>query len=354
MHPTRLALRLLALFTLSACGDPASTPAPSSGADAEAPPPDADATRDARDASASGTIASRHPHDVGIANDPEVVFAEAFEELTIGATQARFNSETYLLNGDLMALSPDVPKRSGGVRSLALRTTDQRGSTALFKLLDGEYDELFMRYYVKYPSHGPWHHTGIWMGGYQPRSPYASPGAGSLPDGDDRVSVAVEPVDRSTSNPRLDLYMYWMKMHPGGDGMYWGNVVINQTAFRSRDDEWMCVEEHVKLNTDPGSMDDAELDVWLDDSLVRHFDSKGPRGYTIAGLFCSETADTADCSNYRPKNGGVDEILDLRWRKSSKLRLNHIWPQNDSFGASTLYLDDVVVAKRRVGCIVEP
>ncbi len=128
MHPTRLALRLLALFTLSACGDPASTPAPSSGADAEAPPPDADATRDARDASASGTIASRHPHDVGIANDPEVVFAEAFEELTIGATQARFNSETYLLNGDLMALSPDVPKRSGGVRSLALRTTDQRGS----------------------------------------------------------------------------------------------------------------------------------------------------------------------------------------------------------------------------------
>ena len=45
--------------------------------------------------------------------------------------------------------------------------------------------------------------------------------------------------------------------------------------------------------------------------------------------------------------------LDLQWRKTTALKLNYIWPQNDTqIGESTIVYDDVVVATRRIGCIV--
>ena len=36
------------------------------------------------------------------------------------------------------------------------------------------------------------------------------------------------------------------------------------------------------------------------------------------------------------------------------LKINHIWPQNDTIGDSILYFDDIVVATSRIGCIVPP
>jgi hypothetical protein len=45
--------------------------------------------------------------------------------------------------------------------------------------------------------------------------------------------------------------------------------------------------------------------------------------------------------------------LDLQWRSTAALALDNFWPQNyiTDAGAGSVWYDDMVVAKARVGCI---
>jgi hypothetical protein len=45
--------------------------------------------------------------------------------------------------------------------------------------------------------------------------------------------------------------------------------------------------------------------------------------------------------------------LDLQFRSTLELKLSHFWPQNDisSGGPGSLWLDHMVLARRRVGCL---
>ena len=300
------------------------------------------------------TLAAKHPGDIGMGSDPDVVFFADFEDATIDDVFAKFSS-SYRLNAAGMHLDADVPAASPGHQSLAMSTDPDHVSTALYKLFPEDYDELYVRWYIKYPAGGAWHHTGVWWGGYADRLEYASPHAGERPVGDDRISISVEPnetVNGSTgANPRLDTYMYWMKMRAGGDGLYWGNATIRKSGFVTDDDQWMCIETHVKLNSDVSSSAGAELDVWKNDVLVQHADASGPLGTWLWGAFCPQGSDEYACTHYAPTEPAVVP-LDLQWRKSTNLKLNYIWPQNDTrIGNSTLYFDHITVAKRRIGCI---
>ena len=346
-----------------ACGDVGDSPNPRRSTrsdDISAAGEGASGTNDgtsnnAAPAAGTGTVASRHPGDVGIDTDPAVVFAENFEAPDVATIQSHFNSTTYLLNGDLMHQSADVPAKSSGKKSFTMDTLDGRQSTAIYKLLKDDYEELYLRFYVKYPAGKRWHHTGVWFGGYAPRIPYASPHAGEQPTGDDRFSISFEPMDTvpgAYPNPRLDLYMYWKNMKAGGDNMFWGNITINKKNIQTDDDQWMCIEEHIKVNSDLASRTGAQLDVWKNDELVQHFDDSSPKGYLVGGFFCPEGSDSATCVTYKPQNPTLAP-LDLRWRTTENLKINYIWPQNDTIGASTLYFDDIVVATSRIGCLVK-
>src|SRR5256885_11736553 len=43
---------------------------------------------------------------------------------------------------------------------------------------------LYVRWYAKYQAGAPWHHTGVWFGGYNPPSNWPNPQAGIRPLGD--------------------------------------------------------------------------------------------------------------------------------------------------------------------------
>ena len=49
-------------------------------------------------------------------------------------------------------------------------------ATDLYKRLDTGQDELYVRWYAKYQAGVPWHHTGVWFGGYNPPSKWRSNG----------------------------------------------------------------------------------------------------------------------------------------------------------------------------------
>jgi hypothetical protein len=376
--PTERPCRWLFLaYAVAGCGSGHSTATPRAGLDAalvgevgETSSPDAGANGDssltddaagadvAESGDASGglsTLASKHPCDQGIAADPGVVWAENFEEATVSAVTSRYDSAN---NPPGMALDGDVPAKSCGKASLKLTSGVSANATDLYKRLPG-YGELFVRYYAKYQAGTQWHHTGVWFGGYNPPTPYPNPMAGLKPNGDDRFSVSIEPVyGVGAPSPRLDTYNYWMQMHswmdvPSGNTAYYGNAIVHQTSFIVDDGQWMCLEVHVKLNTDPASSAGAAFDIWKNDVLVQHFDAQAPVGCWIKDKFCPSGADGNECTAYPNLCARPYVPLDQQWRSTTALQLNYFWPQNyiTQGPDGSVQYDEMVVATSRVGCL---
>ncbi len=307
---------------------------------------------DAGPAGGPPVLASRYPGDRGIERDPAVVWAEGFEEGSVAAVAARYDDRK---NPAGMALVPDVPPRSAGASSMRMTARAAATATDLYKQLPDQ-DELFARWYAKYQPGGPWHHTGVWIGGYNPPSRWPNPQAGLKPPGDDRFSVSLEPVfGVGGAAPRLDFYNYWMGMRswmaqPSGTTAYYGNTLVHQNGFTVDEGRWVCLEVHVRLNPDPASARGAALEAWKDDVLVQRFDDAGPLGFWVRDKFCPGGADGAECTS---TPAPADTVLDLRFRSTTALRLNAFWPQNyvtAGVDASVLF-DDMVLATERVGCI---
>lgn len=305
--------------------------------------------------SGGGLLSDQYPGDIGIDNDPDVVWHENFEEGSVAAVTGRYDSAA---NPPGMTLSTDVPARSSGHASMQL-TSDGGGANAtdLYKNLGAGYDEIFVRYYAKYQAGVMWHHTGVWIGGYNPPSPYPNPMAGLKPNGDDRFSVSLEPME-AAPNARLDFYDYWMQMHswmdvPMGSTAYYGNSLVHQTSLRAPDDTWFCVELHIKLNPDPTSPAGAELGLWINDTQVQDFTDSAPLGCWIKDKFCPVGADGPECTGYPSLCVQPYIPLDLQYRSTSALKINAFWPQNyiTAGGAGSVWYDDMVMAKRRIGCL---
>jgi len=282
------------------------------------------------------------------------VWVENFEEATVNDFTARYDD---FKNAPGMTLDTERAAKSSGAHSMRLTASGTgANATDFYKSLTPGYDELFVRYYAKYQSNVQWHHTGVWVGGYNPAIPYPSPNAGLRPNGDDRFSVSFEPMGQAAT-PRMDFYNYWMKMHswmdvPSGNTAYYGNTLIHQTSVVAPD-AWMCVEIHVKVNPDPSSGAGAELGLWVNDQSVQQFTDSAPLGYWIKDKFCPEGVDSSECTNYPPPTGTTLIPLDLQYRSTMALKLNAFWPQNyiTSGGDGSVWYDDMVVAKSRVGCI---
>ncbi len=317
-----------------------------------------DASSSGGDAGSTSTgLASKYPGDDGIDADPAFVWRENFEEASIGDLDARYDSVN---NPPGIAFDADVPAKSHGKASGKFTAGGANSATDLFKKLsDAGYDELYVRYYAKYQADAAWHHTSVWIGGYNPPIAYPDPQAGLKPNGDDRFAVALEPTRGVGSpNPGMDFYNYWMGMHswmdaPSGDTAYYGNAVIHQASLVVDDEAWMCIELHVKVNSDVASAAGGELGAWKNDVSIQQFSNTAPLGYWIKDKFCPEGADATDCTDYPPPSGTTMIPLDLQWRNVDALKLNYFWPQNYITDASTgvVRYDDMIVATSRIGCL---
>jgi hypothetical protein len=140
---------------------------------------------------------------------------------------------------------------------------------------------------------------------------------------------------------------------PMGSTAYYGNALVHQNSFTADDSTWICLEVHVKLNSDPNSSTGGELDVWKNDSLVQHFDAQAPSGCWIRDKFCLPTADGTECTSYPTLCLQPYVPLDLQWRSTTALQLNYFWPQNyiTTGTAGSVQFDDMVVATSRIGCL---
>lgn len=361
----RLVFGLAGAALLVACDDTGSTAASASGGASSAsgssgPSTTSNGATSGSTVSSSGTgtssgvgLSAKYPGDVGMDQDPDVVWVENFEEPSVAAFFDRYDDGKQ----QGFAFDADKPAKSSGAASGKL-TASGAGPNAVdfYKRFQPGYQELYVRYYARYQANVNWHHTGVWFGGYNPSTTYPSPMAGLKPDGDDRFSVSLEPLEGGVATPRMDTYNYWMKMHswmdvPMGSTAYYGNPVIHEPSLVAKD-AWQCFELHVKLNPDPSTGAGAELGVWVDDQQIIALTDAAPVGYWVKDKFCPDAATGTECTMYKPQNPTLVP-LDMQWRSTSALTLNNFWPQNyiTDGGAGSVWYDDMVVAKVRVGCL---
>ena len=283
-------------------------------------------------------ISSRYPGDAGIENDSSVIFTEQFEEGTIASVIPRWGDAK---NPEGMRFTTDVPPGSppGHALSIPWVGGGVNNGGHLYKAFpNGLPDTIYVRYYMKYPTSGNYHHAGMQLGGFNPWSAWPDPNAGSKPNGSDRFIAAAE---QNNITHAYEYYDYWMNMHPDGNGSYWGNFLLNNPSIQANPGQWVCLEQMVKMNN-PVSAWNGEHALWINGQKVSHLGQGFPNGNWYGGRF------TQDPSG-QPFEG-------FQWRSSDALKLNWIWLQNyapdDPAGFSSQVLfDHVVVATSYIGCL---
>ena len=319
-------------------------------------------------AEGSTGLAAKYPGDAGIEQDPDVVFAESFED-PVEAICGRWDQAA---GQPIMSKSGEVPPGSGGKQSLLL--TRVAGGTGGY--MDGGnfytrlkndkggygYDQLYFRFYMKFnQDHAPIHHYGSGLWGYNPPSRWAMGGAGLRPKGTQSFITQVEPGDFKTWN----FYSYWQEM--GGSppkGQTWGNSFEHDVPLRPVEREkWICLEMMVKMN-DVGDSN-GEQAYWLDGKLSRKGDqvtSYLGKGFPSSGSwtfdkFFPGVAKEGIAWDYAQGRGvsikGGAPFPGFAWRNTPELNINAVWlyryMSRPETGTSKVWWDHLVIAKKYIG-----
>lgn len=302
-------------------------------------------------------LAAKYPGDRGVEKDPAVVFAESFEEASLGELEKRWGQ---LSAPEIMSFSPDTPKGSAGKQSLLMAHVGGKGNGGhLYKSLPRGFDQLYLRFYVKFdPDCGPIHHF-VHLGGYNPPTPWPQGGAGIRPCGNDRFSTGIEPHGDAWV---WDYYTYWMEMRGSPPrGQTWGNTFIHDPELKVARGKWICVEVMMKTN-DIGDSN-GEMALWIDGRRVSHLGKGFPKGMWVYDKFLPGQGgegirwsdQTGEPERFQVPPGG-NPFEGFRWRTTDDLKLNFVWlllyitraPQGH---VSRVWFDNVVVATDYIGPI---
>lgn len=230
-------------------------------------------------------IASHYDGDVGIEDDPEVIFFDDFEDY-VDATDLDANWES-VHHYDQISFPTEGDDVFAGTQSLQFTVPQQNDelSNGTTKWVSPELDALFLRYYTKFDA--PYDvtgssHNGSMISAHYYQGHQATPGVPA--DGTNKWLVNLENWRGNASDPSpglTNVYVY----HPEqrdmwGDHFFPTGLVMPNTSlpydfgpdFVPRDDfvpelqRWYCWELMVVANT-PGERD-GRIAAWIDGVLV--------------------------------------------------------------------------------------
>lgn len=258
-------------------------------------------------------LAVEYPGDRNIAKDNRVLFAEDFEAGTLEEIARRWG-EMSNKDGKPIAVVEEGPPGSPGKRALRITANLAKNTGGhLYTRFSREVDCAYARFYVKFPGPHSYIHHFVTLGGYKPPTRWPQGGAGERPQGNDRITVGIEPTgDHGRFAPPgiWNFYAYWHEMKKSADGRYWGNSLKPSKPAAVPRDQWQCVEVMLKLNSTPAEPDGA-LALWLDGRPVAHFARGIRRGpWTGMGFVTDE-------------NG--EQFEGFRWRSDPALKVNFFW-----------------------------
>lgn len=233
-------------------------------------------------------IASKHPGDVGIEGDPDVIFADDFEGYADAA--ALWDRWDNVFQADQTRIAAEPEHVAFGAQALEFRVPQQEAelSNAVSKVVSPERDALFLRYYSKFAP--PFDVVGSSHNGSTIASHYfvdgqATPGVPA--DGTNKFLAAFEDWRGEVETPSpgpLNIYIYHPEQRSQwGDHFFPSGIVLPNSSeifdfgpeFVSRPDiipeldRWYCFEVMVQANT-PGQRD-GRIAFWLDGQLAADF-----------------------------------------------------------------------------------
>jgi hypothetical protein len=233
-------------------------------------------------------IAARHPGDVGIGMDADVIYADDFESYVKDADLNNNWSAVY--QNQYVHITTDPAQIYRGKQALEFILPQETAelSDGTDMVLKNEQDVLFLRYYSKFRP--PYDVVGSSHNGASISAHYfignmATPGVPA--NGTNKFLVNLENWrgDATTPSPGdLNVYVYYPDQRSAyGDHFYPTGLVDPNTSiphdfgpsFVKRPDiipqldRWYCFEYMVKANT-PGMMD-GRIAIWLDGALVADF-----------------------------------------------------------------------------------
>ena len=367
-------------FVLLACGgddDAAARDASASGRDSGSPPSGDSGPRvdsgggGGSDAGGSGgtTLRDRYPGDVGLADDPAVLFFDDFE---VG--WGRWDAPTA--DTQFLFVETDGVIAHAGTRYLRSTVTQADLEADMYISASPRYaferrvDTMYWRLHVRFPVVAPNPHhwirveagTEAWSG---------SGRANMVPPGDQGFWFDTDIGDDDVFN----FYVYWHAMRSGrcndgsatpgcegdqGTTYYYGNVFrpADQAPFAR--DEWVCLELGAGANT-PGT-NDGWLELYVNDALVGRYAPGEPDGTWLRATFHEGGCEFSACTPPAPFEGFdfrtsadvqfkaifLDAYyqLDTYQRKRMELESRGLTVSDEQ----TIYYDDIVVATERIGC----
>lgn len=288
----------------------------------------------------NSAIADAYPGDRGIDNDPDVLYSEHFSD----GMPAILKRYTDAKNPEGMSLdSHDLPAGNRNGNAIVMTNIGGKNDGGhLFKQFNKTLgDIIYLRYYIKYPlsSKGYIHHESVWIGGYHPSTRHPNPRAGICGLGDQRISIAYEPIDEAY----MDTYLYWGDSRHTKGNLCYGNDMVNRspTAQKIAWDKWTCIELMIKLNS-PVSGSSGELKVWQDGKIVGHWGPGFPNGYWDVDSWHNEPSSPA--------------FQGFRWRTNPALGINHVWiefydDKSPEGARHHIKFANLVIAKKYIGPI---
>jgi hypothetical protein len=239
-------------------------------------------------ASDGGGIAARYPGDIGIANDPDVIFADDFESYTQASdlTQKWDN----FFQASLTSIAMGSGNVWAGQKALEFTLPQQTVelSNGVQKILKTELDVLYLRFYSKFDKSfdvtGSSHNGGginaHYFNGFT-----ATPGVPA--NGTNKFLIEYEcwrGQVTDTSPGQLNVYIYHPEQRSNyGDHFFPSGLVQPNTSipnnfgptFVSRPDitpaldRWYAYEVMLKANT--AGQRDGRVTLWLDGKLIGDF-----------------------------------------------------------------------------------
>ncbi len=281
-------------------------------------------------------LAAKYSGDVGIEQDPAVVFADGFEEIEgtrLAAVGGEQRGNKWDSSAGTVTIVEEPEMVHTGTKAVQV-THEQVGSHNAVKQFKPGFDTLHLRYYMKYhPEFPGCHHTGMLILAGAPGITLARGSAtGVVPDGRNHFEALIDtapPRRRSTTPPpgNINIYCYHMDQ-----GRIWGDLLFPTGKVVPPENKWLFEENFVprpNLNLERGR--------WYCYELMVKANTPGERDGRVAYWIDGKLA---------------GDFPNLRFRSVEELKPNHVIIVAHSSSVrpnQTLWYDDIVAATSYIG-----
>jgi len=274
----------------------------------------------------SSGLAAKYPGDVGIADDPDVLFADNFES---------GNMKKWDQQRGRVVMIEDKPNSGRWCVQMPMERGQNHGGDAIKWFMPGA-DAVYARLYVKFSPDYQYNHHFVWLGANQRTNKWSAFGKAGLKPNGTYYSTGMEPWFAWGKNPppgEVNLYTYYLDMEPDRKmDKYWGNgffppgpgkgTAAGEDRLIPPLNQWQCWEFMIQANTAPDKLDGKQA-MWVDGKLV-------------------------------------GEFTGIRWRNDMELKVNCFWLEHYGYDegdptkqywkdSQSVWFDDVVVARRPIG-----